>query len=364
MGIQKLILNFVLTIEKFFLGLYKIKKNRITFISLDSNELNMDFELLYNALDKQKYDVKLCLIRYEKNLKGQFLYFLNCLKQMYFVYTSALIILNNNNYVVSNYKRKGVKVLQIWHACGAIKKFGNAIDRQYAISNYDYVLATSSYWKKPYSEAFGVDEKEVYPLGMSRNDELFDEQLCVQYKQQLLNKYPQLIGKKIILYAPTFRGNIYKGFKSVEFDAVKLLDNLDDDYVLIYKFHPLLGDVKLANDSRIINMNSENTHQLFCLCDYMISDYSSILFDYLILQKPYLFYVPDLQNYESDIGCFVDIPSLGLPIAYNMDDIIHIIKEQSFDYDRLNDCLDIFFDIKDNKSTSRIITFIDEKLDD
>lgn len=362
MGIQKIILNIILNIEKIFLSLLKMKKNRITFISLDSNVLSMDFELIYNALDHEKYDVKLCLIQYHKNLLGQFQYFLNCFKQMYYVYTSAFIILNNNNYVVSKFKREGVQVFQIWHACGAIKKFGNVINRKYTISNYDYVLSTSTYWKKPYSEAFGVHEENVLPLGMPRNDELFNEQLKDKYRNDIYMKYPQIRNKKIILYAPTFRGNIYKGFSTVDFDALTLMNQLGEDYVLLYKFHPLLGDVQLPQHERIINMNHGNTHQLFCVCDYMISDYSSIVFDYLILQKPFLFYVPDLKEYESDLGVFVDIETLGLPIAYTMNEVYEWIQDNHFDKNIIQNCFNTFFDYQDGYSTKRVVDFIDEKM--
>lgn len=359
MGIQKIILNIILSIESLFLRLFRIKNNRITFISLESNRLIQDFSLIYNALDKEKYDVRTCLIKHHHGLLGQFKYFLNCLKQMYYVYTSKLIILNDNNYVVSQFKRKGVLVLQIWHACGAIKKFGNVIDRTYAVSNYDYVLSTSSYWKKPYSQAFSVKEENVLPLGMARNDELFDENKVEEYRNTLLKKYPILKNKKIILYAPTFRGNLYKGFSTVDFDALSLLNQLGEEFVILYKFHPLLGNVQLDSHDRIINMNNEDTHQLFCICNYMISDYSSIVFDYMILEKPMIFYVPDLNEYKKDLGVFVEIQELGLPICFDIQDVYKIINENQFDIDQIKQCKDIFFQYQDNQSVTRIVSFID-----
>ena len=57
-------------------------------------------------------------------------------------------------------KPKNVKVLQIWHACGAVKKFGNQIKRQYPVQNYDYVLCNAEYWKDPYSQAFNVEKDQ------------------------------------------------------------------------------------------------------------------------------------------------------------------------------------------------------------
>lgn len=359
MGIQKIVLNLVLSIERFFLILLPIKQNRIVFISLESNKPILDFKTIYQALDKEKYDVHLCLIKYKKNLFGQFLYFLNCIKQMYYVYTSKLIILNDNNYVVSNFKRKGTNVLQVWHACGAIKKFGNALNRKYAISNYDYVLSTSSYWKKPYSEAFSVDEKNVLNIGMPRTDKLFDENLKKQYCDEIYHKYPQIKNKKVVLYAPTFRGNIYEGFRNVEFDEMKILEALGEDYVIIYKFHPLLGNIQLKDHERIINMNNESTYKLFCVSDFLISDYSSIVFDYMILNKPILFFVPDLEEYMSNVGVYVDVNELGYPVCTNEDEIIKNILSYPTTENIHTKNLNTFIEYQDGKSNQRVIEFIE-----
>lgn len=357
MGIQKIILNIVLKIEMFFISVFKIKKNRITFISLESNLLTSDMKLIYEEI-KGKYDIKLCLFHYKKTLLSQFLYFLNCLKQLYLINTSKIVILHDNNYVISHFKRKEVHVIQLWHACGAIKKFGNVIKREYPINNYNTVLATSAYWKKPYSEAFSVKEEDVLPIGLPRTDELFNQKWCSQTKEKLLSKYPQLKDKKIILYAPTFRGNIYKGFYQVEFDAKKILDQLDDEYVILYKFHPLVGNYKLDDNQKIINMNHEDTHELFTISDYLISDYSSIIFDYMILNKPILFFVPDYQSYKQDLGVFVELDQLGLPICKNEDDVISNINNNLYQPSTIEELKNTFFKYQDGKSTERIINFI------
>lgn len=359
MGVKKIVLQVLLSIEAFFLQFFKMKSNRITFISLEHERPILDFKMIYQSLDKEKYDVQLCLIKYKKNLVGQFLYFLNCFKQLYYVYTSKVIILSDNNYVVSNFKREGTTVLQVWHACGAIKKFGNAIHREYPIQNYDYVLSTSTYWKKPYSEAFGVQEENVLPIGMPRTDKLFDKNKTIKDREQLVQKYPILKDKKVVLYAPTFRGNIYKGFTSIPFDADKILNQLGDDYVLIYKYHPLLGNICLSENERIINMNQESTYQLFNMSDMLISDYSSIVFDYMILDKPLLFYVSDLQEYMDDLGVYVDVRELGYPICMNEDELVLNIKEYPDLKDIHLENKNKFIEIQDGKSIERVIHLIE-----
>ncbi len=361
MGIKKFILHFILSLEMIFISFLKIKKNRITFLSLESDKLEHDFKLIYDGLNHNDYDIQLCLIHYNKNLLGQFMYFINCMKQLYLINTSALVLINDNNYVISHFKRKEVKVLQIWHACGALKKFGNAILREYPIANYDYVISTSSYWKEPYSEAFSLSQDHVLPIGMPRCDQLFNNDYIKKQRESLFQQFPSIKNKKIILYAPTFRGDIYKGFETIPFDSTSLLNQLGEDYVLLYKYHPLLGNIQLDSHPRIYNMNNIDTHALFTITDYLISDYSSIVFDYSILEKPLLFYVPDLKEYETSRGCFVDIQSLQCPVCLTIDEIVKHISDNMDNKGSLY-MKDLFFDYKDSYSTKRVCQFINDLL--
>lgn len=361
MKIQKLILSIILNMEMFFVSFIKIKQNRITFISLENTTLTSDMKLIYEQI-KDKYEIKLCLIHYKKNLKSQMLYFFNCLKQLYLINTSKIVILHDNNYVVSHFKKRDVFVIQFWHACGAIKKFGNAINRKYSIANYNIVLSTSNYWQKPYSQAFSVKEENVLPLGLPRTDELFNKKWIKEKRENLLKKYPQLKNKQIVLYAPTFRGNIYKGFYQIELNIKKILENLSDDFVFLYKFHPLLGNYELENDSRIINMNYEDTHELFTICDILISDYSSIIFDFMLLNKPIILYVPDYEEYKRDLGVFVNIENLGLPLCINENEIIDAISNIDKHSQKILYLKDKFFKYQDGKNTERIVNFIENHM--
>ena len=228
MGLKKIVLNIILSFVNIFVSLVPIKKNQIAFVSLEDNVLKEDFLDIYNHLDQSHYSIKTVLIHYDKkSLWNDFLYLLNCIKQIIVINTSHIVLINDNNYVVSHYKRKGVKVIEVWHATGAIKKFGNAVKRQYPINNYDYVIANSEYWIEPYSIAFSVEKDNVLVTGMPRVDHLFDENYKKEVRDQFYSKYPELKNKKILLYAPTFRGNIYKGFKAVDFDGKKFISAFD-----------------------------------------------------------------------------------------------------------------------------------------
>lgn len=359
MGLKKLVINIILRFVNIFVSRLTIKDNQIAFVSLESNRLESDLKLIYEELAKEKqFLLKTVLINYnKKSLLNNFLYMLNCIKQIYIINTSKVVLITDNNYVISNFKRSGVKVIQVWHATGAIKKFGNAIKREYPIKNYDYVIANSDYWKKPYQEAFNIEQNNIIVTGMPRVDHLVDQNYLNNTKTNLLKKYPILKGKKVILYAPTFRGNIYQGFKSIDFDAKKILDQLGDEYVIICKYHPLLLNAVLNDDSRIINLNHENTHDLFTVSDMLISDFSSIIFDYAFLNKPMYFFVPDLQEYLDTLGRFVDYRKI-MPgaICDNEEQLVKaILKNKTYD---LEFFLQTFFKYQDGNNTKRVVDFI------
>lgn len=358
MGLQKLILNIILGFLNIFVKIFKIKDNQVAFISLESQDLDSDMKLIYDTLkDEKDILLKTVTIEYDKQgIKQNFLYMLNCMKQLYVINTSHVVIIRDNNYVVSTFKREGVKVIQVWHACGAIKKFGNAIARKYPIKNYDYVLANSSYWKKPYSEAFSIDEENVIVTGMPRVDCLFDQNYLNQSKKKLLDKFPQLVGKKVILYAPTFRGNIYKGFSMLPFDGKRFIDSFDENTYLLYKLHPLLKDVTLPKHPRILDVCNEDTHELFALADLLISDYSSIVFDFSLLNKPLYFYTPDLNEYLNDVGCYVGKEDLPIEVSSTLEELIEMIKKP---YEgNIELFKNKFFDYQDGRNTKRVVEFI------
>ncbi len=294
MGLKKLILNFCLRIVDLLTFWIQPEPGTITFISLTHNRLSSDFALIDEQLKKDgRWKINYDLMVFRKNLWGDFLYFLNCLRQLPEIKRSQLVILNDNNYVISHMKPRHTKVLQVWHACGAVKQFGNQIRRQYSVGNYDAVLACSPVWKKPYSEAFAMSENQVKITGCPRLDTLLDESAMKKRSARLLKKYPQLRDRKILLYAPTFRGNIMDGMYSAPFSAQKLTDCLPEDWILVSKYHPLLRH-SIEIDDRSLDLSGEDLYTLMWMSSAMVSDFSSVIFDYSLLMKPMIAYVPDL----------------------------------------------------------------------
>lgn len=361
MKLKKMIVFCILSFFRIFLIFTKVDKNKITFISLESAQLVGDFKLLADALSKErKYRLEYILVKFEKSMKGNFDYFISCIKQLFAINTSALVVLDYNNYVVSHFKRSNVKVLQLWHASGAIKKFGNDTMRDYTISNYDYVIANCDYFVEPFSSAFGVKAENVKVTGVPKTDRLFNPRKIASDRRWMYANYPSIKGKKVVLYAPTFRGKLMHGLGNSSIDLEAIQKALGDDYVILYKMHPLLEDTMISSSEKIICCNGKSIKKLFSVSDYLISDYSAIIIDFSTFEKPMLFYTPDLDEYRSDVGFYMDYEKvMPGPICVNEDDIIKAIKEDQFDVNAIRDFKNTFFRYQDGKSTKRVVELVD-----
>ena len=365
MGLKILILNFCLRIVDICTFWIKPKPGTITFISLTHNRLTSDFALIDEQLKKDgRWEIRYDLMVFRKNLWGDFLYFLNCLRQLVEIKRSQLVILNDNNYVISHMKPKSTKVLQVWHACGAVKRFGNQIRRKYTVSNYDAVLACSPVWQRVYSEAFGVQPAQVQVTGCPRLDTLLDAGAMEKKARGLLEKYPQLKGKKILLYAPTFRGNIMDGMRPASFSAQAVVKDLPEDWILVSKYHPLLRQT-IEVDDRSLDLSGEDLYALMHLSTAMVSDFSSVIFDYSLLQKPMISYVPDLEEYRNTIGLNMpyeaDFPGA---VTFSEQQLVQAVKDlDRDDWKKLDDFRDKYLTHTGGGNTQRVCALIDEMME-
>ena len=358
MKVEKIILNIVLSVLNGLTFFLHPKDKRILFISMTSDHLTGDFYQIDQALKNEgNYDIHYELFQIHKTIKGYFLYFLNLCHQLIQMKQSQLIILNDNNYIVSRFKPKGTKVLQVWHACGAVKKFGNQIKRSYPIQGYDAVLCSAPYWKDIYADAFDVNSDQVYVTGLPRIDELLDKKRQKDQVDKLYAKYPRFKNKKCILYAPTFRGHMVKGFQVASFDISKVLDILGDEYCILYKFHPLLPDIHIDH-KRAVDCHDEDLYALMHVSDVLISDYSSVILDYSLLDKPMIGYIDDVEDYDQTVGFNLDYKKeFPGPVCFNEEELIHALKHLKKD-SKIYKFQQKYIVHADGQNTKRVIQLI------
>ena len=269
--------------------------------------------------------------------------------------------------------REGQSVVQLWHGCGAFKKWGYSTAEKkwgaskknldlYPIHNtYTHVCVSSPKVSFAYVEAFGCSEKSVMPLGAPRTDVYFDKGFVAGCRKQILDKFSEIGGRKIILYAPTFRGDsISKSYIKNMMDIEEMSRRLGDGYVLLIKQHPLTADAfRIRNDGFAFDISKDVAIETaLCAADLVITDYSSLIFEYALLERPMIFFAYDLAEYEDARSFYFGYEGF-VPgeIVNSTEEIIGEIRrlETDFDVERIRRFRQDYMCACDGKSTERII---------
>ena len=203
-------------------------KDKVVYISRQSNAENIDFKLIREKIQEQYKEIDNIVLvkKIEPGIINKISYCIETIRQMYHIATSKVVILDTYCITACVLKhKKETKIIQIWHALGAIKKFGyQTIDKPWGTrsdiakamhmhENYTYVLAPSNETAKLYKRAFNVTDSQIKYIGMPRVDYIVEKN--IEMEQKIFNEYPELKEKENILYVPTFR----KGQK-VELDEL------------------------------------------------------------------------------------------------------------------------------------------------
>ncbi|WP_028789931.1 CDP-glycerol glycerophosphotransferase family protein [Tetragenococcus muriaticus] len=244
-------------------------------------------------------------------------------------------------------KNKDTVYIQTWHGT-PLKKLGADIqevampgtDTEKYKNNFiveakrwDYLVAPNEYSEKIFKQAFQF-QNNVLEIGYPRNDELVNNKDNKQLRNELKQK---IIGKesgRVILYAPTWRDDYfikkgsYKFF--MPFDLEKITQCLGKEDTVVIRPHYLVGDsinIEGYEDQIKICMN-EPINELYLISDLLITDYSSVMFDFAILQRPMLFYPYDIEHYKEKLrGFYLDYNEVPGPIAQNEKDFYQFIQE-------------------------------------
>lgn len=346
---------------------FRLKENRITFISNRRNSISGNYESIYAELIKDKnIDIKTVLDTKES--------FISCFKYGYYLASSKVILIDD--YIRSVYeirKRKDNYLIQVWHACGAFKAFGfSRLSREgcwpqdsRSHRTYDYCLVSSRKVAKHYAEAFGMNVDRVIATGVPRTDIFFDEAYKREIRAKIFSTYPMLKDKKVILFAPTFRGSSKKegNYPHYRFDYKKIFESFGDEYRIIIKHHPHVNNKPVIENEykdRVIDLSkNEELNELLFVTDILITDYSSVVFEAALLDIPMLFYAFDLDEYISRRGFYCEyISFIPGKLVENMDEIIDALLAGDFEADKIIEFKKDFFDDLDGKSGKRASEFI------
>lgn len=192
---------------------------------------------------------------------------------------------------------------------------------------YDCCLAQSDFEKKIAMRMFGLSEDKIHVIGFPKNDVLVNH--TNEYRRQLRDKLNIPHDKKAILYAPTFREDMDLQ-ESFNMNIEKWKERLKDDYVLLYRAHPVILSTVKKNDGFFYDMtNYEVVEDLMIASDMLISDYSGMIFDYCLMHKPIYLWTYDYDEYVARRGLYINMKE-ELPCAESEDEIIALVSKHNW----------------------------------
>jgi teichoic acid glycerol-phosphate primase len=306
-------------------------------------------------------------IKFESNLK-------NWIVSIYHISTSGILVIDNYYGFLSTMRfKRGVECIQIWHAAGALKTFGLAdrsIENRWrrahkrfrkVYSKFHKIVVGSEEMAKIFIESFGVKPTNILRTGIPRTDFFYNQKAMNRAKQKLYKKYPTFKGKKLILYAPTYRDKLLKD-DHIHLDIYKMYDALHRDYILMIKTHPA---VKMKHRYEelypdfVFNLSGKKVEELLVLVDYLITDYSSLPFEFSILRKPMIFFPYDYDLYMRERGLVKDYKQIVPgPIAFTTDEIIEVLKKNDFKMEEVIKFAKKWNQYSDGHSSSRLATYL------
>ncbi len=361
-----------LQIVYFFIKLFtKVDNKKILFLSRQSNEPSIDFELMRDDLHKRYPDYELTILTKRMNRRNFIAYYFHLYKQMTSIAKSKVVLADDYIIPISILKhKKETTIIEICHGISNIKQFGYQTLKKESgrgekmaklmkmHRGYDYLISTSAETSKFYAKAFDMPLSKIVNIGNPKIDYILG---LGKYKDKVYKKYPKLKDKPTILYVSTFRtydDDFLEQFvKAAPTDKFNIIINI---HPTAYDYHPDI-DKYITNDE-IYRCRDFSTQELLSVADICITDYSSFIFECAILEKPTYLFISDYKKYIKNNGLNVDVKKeLG---KYAFEDAKKMFKEISknkYDYSVIKQLKDKYVSNCDGKATQTLVDFLIEQ---
>lgn len=330
-------------------------ENKVIFMEREGAHF-LSWKCMYDYLkNNTSYEIKVHYLRFREVSMEQ--YYENAKEYVRDIATAKAVFVCAANDLMGYFSlRAETTYIQLWHGCGVFKKIGlSTIDKKWGKSaashkeypintNYSYVTIASPELSWIFEEAMNIEKESgiIVPTGVSRTDVFFDSQYVKKCYDRFYEKIPQAKDKKVILYAPTFRGRIATASAPDAIDIEMFAKTLSDDYILICKHHQLVKQLPEIPDEYkdtfafdLSNETEMNINDLMIVSDICISDYSSVVFEYSLMERPMIFFVYDMEDYIDERGLYYNLDEITPgPLFKTNEEIIEYIRHIDEKYDK------------------------------
>ena len=373
--------DYIKRIIYIFFNLFSIDNNKIIADNFCGKGYGDNPAAIIDEILNQRNDLKIYWALKKSNFnaslpKGVNKVKFGSIKHIFLLATSKIWIDNVRNPFCIK-KRKKQFYIQTWHGGFGFKRIEKDVEetlsKAYIKSsiidskNMDVLLSNSTWYTDYFSKCFYYDGV-ILETGLPRNDILFKKKDFSSIKKRVYNDLG-LSKEKVLLYAPTFRDD--RNTTCYDIDYNRLIDNLErvtkSKWKILIRLHPNIADYDVYDkkNRNIINVsNYSSLNDLMISSDMLISDYSSLTFEYAYLSKPIILYATDVEKYSKERGFLFDIKKLPFPLTTNNDELEKCIKKLSqIDYKKE---VTAFFEkyglCDDGKASKRIVKIILEKI--
>lgn len=348
-------------------------RKRILFLSEQDNILAQNMRCLYERMLERDIDKNFKILFSLRKKTSEKVSVLSSIEMFFKLCVANIIIIDDHVPVFDWLLLKNTKLIQIWHAGAGFKGVGysrwghkGAPGPFSCHRQYSYCISGSQKIAHFFSEQFGILDEQILPTGMPRMDKYIDENNKKYTIQQLMEKYPFLINKKIILFAPTYRGqnreNAYYPYDKIDFQEMYNFCKADDAIVL-FKMHPWVSDpvpIESKFQDRLFDFsNYKDINELFYITDILITDYSSSMYEYALMNKPMLAYAYDKIQYSLTRGFHRSYDN-NVPgkVCENFPDLLKALKEQDYQYYKHEQYINNHFEFIDTNNRDRVIDWL------
>lgn len=340
-----------------------LKSNQILMLSTSKGKLGGNLAAVKNYIEQNALDYEILTVTSADQMPVEQLGKTMAESKFIFVDDFEPIV-----YVLT--LRENQHLVQLWHAMGAFKKFGycrgTAEPGSLTHKNYTEAIVSSPELCEIYAKSFGISVDKIKPVGTPRTDLFFDENYVRSAKQRLYEREPKLVGKKICLFAPTFRGqNVNDAYYPDEFiDLQKLSENLGSDWAVIVKLHPFVkGKLNIPDCPNVFDFGDEREiNDILFITDVLVTDYSSVIFENAIIGNSAVLYAPDYEEYNLGRGFYFDYRDYSCgSIVTEQAALFDAIKSASNDNDDYRAFKKRFVSLCDGHSCERFVKNILEE---
>lgn len=321
------------------------RDNHVLFMSENNEQMMGNLKAVHDRMIERGLQDKFDIALNFRNIFHGRTSLLSWLKTLWLIASSKYIFVEDYSPIFAAIKLdKRTELIQVWHAGFGFKAVGfgrfgiEGSPNPFASCHrkYTYALVGNDALREIYAEVFGIEEEALLSTGMPRLDGFLDPVRAIECRDGFCQRHPSFKGKRVVLFAPTYRGSdqgsAYYDYSRIDFEALYRMCE-ETDSAVVFKMHRFVQKkvpVPSRYTSLLVDESDLPIESLYYAADVLVTDYSSCFYDYLLLNRPVVFYCYDEEYYEATRGVHRRVTDIAPgPVCHSFEALIDTLKGEA-----------------------------------